>query len=105
MFGQWTENNRIKLEEDKDGEFDELMYINKQTLISMLKQEEKGINSLMQSRKKWKNRYYKIRKQLKDKNKELEMLKDIKEIAESKVGELSPVRISKNKSTSKQTMS
>lgn len=36
---------------------------------------------------------------------ELEMLNDIKEIAESKVGELSPVRISKNKSTSKQTMS
>ena len=67
--------------------------------------EQKGINSLMQSRKKWKNRYYKTRKQLKDKNKELEMLKDFKEIAESKVGELSPVRISKNKSTSKQTMS
>lgn len=67
--------------------------------------EQKGINSLMQSRKKWKNRYYKIRKQLRTKNKELEMLKDIKEIAESKVGELSSVRISKNKSTSKQTMS
>lgn len=29
---------------------------------------------------------------------EVEKLKDIKEIAESKVGELSPVRISKNKS-------
>lgn len=67
--------------------------------------EQKEINSLMQSRRKWKNRYYKTRKQLKDKNKELEMLNDIKEIAESKVGELSPVRISKNKSTSKQTMS
>lgn len=67
--------------------------------------EQKGINSLMKSRKKWKNRYYKIRKQLRVKNKELEMLKNIKEIAESKVGELSPVRISKNKSTSKQTMS
>ena len=62
------------------------------------KEEQKGINSLMQSRRKWKNRYYKTRKQLRAKNKELEMLKDIKEIAESKVGELSPVRISKNKS-------
>ena len=42
---------------------------------------------------------------LKEKDEEIENLKDIKEIAESKVGELSPVRISKNKSTSKQTMS
>ena len=32
---------------------------------------------------------------------EVEKLKDIKEIAESKVGELSPVRISKNKSVIK----
>lgn len=37
--------------------------------------------------------------------KELEMLKDFKEIAESKVGELSPIRIKKNKSVIKQTMS
>lgn len=36
---------------------------------------------------------------------ELEMLKDIKEIEESKVGELSPIRIKKNKSVIKQTMS
>lgn len=63
--------------------------------------EQKGINSLMQSRKKWKNRYYKIRKQLRTKNKELEMLKDIKEIAESKVTELNPIRISKNESVIK----
>ncbi len=63
--------------------------------------EQKGINSLMQSRRKWKNRYYKTRKQLKDKNKELEMLKDIKEIAESKVTELNPIRISKNESVIK----
>lgn len=33
--------------------------------------------------------------------KELEMLKDIKEIAESKVTELNPIRISKNKSVIK----
>lgn len=32
---------------------------------------------------------------------ELEMLKDIKEIAESKVTELNPIRISKNKSVIK----
>lgn len=38
---------------------------------------------------------------LKEKDEELEMLKDIKEIAESKVGELSPLRISKNKSVIK----
>ena len=63
-----------------------------------VKQKIKVINSLMQSRKKWKNRYYKTRKQLRTKNKELEMLKDIKEIAESKIGELSPLRINKNKS-------
>lgn len=63
--------------------------------------EQKGINSLIQSRKKWKNRYYKTRKQLKDKNKELEMLKDIKEIAESKVTGLNPIRISKNESVIK----
>lgn len=31
--------------------------------------EQKGINSLIQSRKKWKNRYYKIRKQLREKEK------------------------------------
>lgn len=101
MVGQWMGNNRIKLEEDKDGEFDDLMYLSKQTLISMLRQNEKGINSLMQSRKKWKNRYYKIRKQLRVKNKELEMLKNIKEIAESKVTELTPIRISKNESVIK----
>ena len=63
--------------------------------------EQKGINSLIQSRKKWKNRYYKIRKQLRVKNKELEMLKNIKEIAESKVTELTPIRISKNESVIK----
>jgi hypothetical protein len=63
--------------------------------------EQKGINSLMKSRKKWKNRYYKIRKQLRVKNKELEMLKNIKEIAESKVTELTPIRISKNESVIK----
>lgn len=34
--------------------------------------EQKGINSLMQSRKKWKNRYYKIRKQLREKEKQIE---------------------------------
>ncbi len=67
MFGQWMGDNKIKLKEDKDDEFDELMYVSQQTVISMLRQKEKGINSLMQSRRKWKNRYYKIRKQLKQK--------------------------------------
>ena len=52
MFGPWMGDNRIKLEEDKDGKFDDLMYLNKQTLISMLRKNEKEINSLMQSRKK-----------------------------------------------------
>ncbi len=76
MFGQWMGDNRIKLEEDKDGEFDDLMHLSKQTLISMLRQSEKGINSLMQSRKKWKNRYYKIRKQLKEKNKIIDFMSE-----------------------------
>lgn len=42
---------------------------------------------------------------LKEKDEEIEMLKDIKEIAESKVTELNPIRISKNKSVIKQSMS
>mgnify|MGYP004480148599 FL=1 len=46
-----------------------------------------------------------IKEYISKKEKEVEMLKDIKEIAESKVTELSPIRISKNKSTIKQTMS
>ena len=56
MFGPWMGDNKIKLNEDKD---DELMYVSKQTLISMLRKNEKEINSLIQSRKKWKYRYYK----------------------------------------------
>ena len=67
MFGPW-------MEEDKDGEFDDLMYLSTQTLISMLKQKEKGINSLIQGRKKWKNRYYKIRKQLREKEKIIDLM-------------------------------
>lgn len=59
------------------------------------------IHTLCKVEKKWKNRYYKIQKQLRTKNKELEMLKDIKEIAESKVTELNPIRISKNESVIK----
>ena len=35
---------------------------------------EKGINSLMQSRKKWKNRYYKVRKQLREKEKIIDLM-------------------------------
>ena len=64
MFGPWMGDNKIKLNEDKD---DELMYVSKQTLISMLRKNEKEINSLIQSRKKWKYRYYKMKK----KNKEI----------------------------------
>ena len=36
--------------------------------------EQEGINSLMQSRKKWKNRYYKIRKQLREKEKIIDLM-------------------------------
>lgn len=63
MFGPW-------MEEDKDGEFDDLMYLSKQTLISMLRKNEKEINSLMQSRKKWKYRYYKMKNKNKDSQKQ-----------------------------------
>lgn len=42
-----------------------------------------------------------IKEYISKKEKEVEMLKDIKEIAESKVTELSPIRISKNKSVIK----
>ena len=43
MFGQWMGDNKIKLKEDKDDEFDELMYVSQQTVISMLRQKEKGL--------------------------------------------------------------
>ena len=42
-----------------------------------------------------------IKEYISKKEKEVEMLKDIKEIAESKVTELSPIRISKNESVIK----
>ena len=38
--------------------------------------EQKGINSLIQSRKKWKNRYYKIRKQLREKDKIIDLMSE-----------------------------
>lgn len=43
----------------------------------------------------------KIEQKSKEKDEELEMLKDFKEIAESKVGESSPIRTKKNKSVIK----
>lgn len=73
MFGPWMGDNKIKLNEDKD---DELMYISKQTLISMLRKNEKEINSLIQSRKKWKYRYYKMKKKNKDLQKSVEQIYD-----------------------------
>lgn len=73
MFGPWMGDNKIKLNEDKD---DELMYVSKRTVISMLRQKEKGINNLMQSRKKWKNRYYKILKQLREKEKIIDLMSE-----------------------------
>lgn len=73
MFGPWMGDNKIKLKEDED---DELMYVSKRTVISMLRQKEKEINSLMQSRKKWKNRYYKIRKQLREKKKIIDLMSE-----------------------------
>ena len=42
-----------------------------------------------------------VEKLQKENEKELEMLKDFKEIAESKVTELNPIRISKNESVIK----
>lgn len=42
-----------------------------------------------------------IKEYISKKEKEVEMLKDIKEIAESKVTELNPIRISKNESVIK----
>lgn len=42
----------------------------------MTTKEQKGINSLMQSRKKWKNRYYKIRKQLREKDKIIDLMSE-----------------------------
>ena len=73
MFGPWMGDNKIKLNEDKD---DELMYVSKQTLISMLRKNEKEINSLIQSRKKWKYRYYKMKKKNKDLQKSVEQIYD-----------------------------
>lgn len=76
MFGSWMGNNRIKLEEDKDDKFDDLIFLSKQTLISMLRKNEKEINSLIQSRKKWKYRYYKMKKKNKDLQKSVEQIYD-----------------------------
>lgn len=47
-----------------------------ETVLSMLKKKDKGINSLMQSRKKWKNRYYKIKNKNKDLQKSVEQIYD-----------------------------
>ena len=76
MFGSWMGNNRIKLEEDKDDKFDDLIFLSKQTLISMLRKNEKEINSLIQSRKKWKYRYYKMKNKNKDLQKSMEQIYD-----------------------------
>lgn len=76
MFGQWMGNNRIKLEEDKEDKFDDLIFLSKQTLISMLRKDEKEINSLIQSRKKWKYRYYKMKKKNKDLQKSVVQIYD-----------------------------
>lgn len=46
------------------------------TVLSMLEEKDKGINSLMQSRKKWKNRYYKIKNKNKDLQKSVEQIYD-----------------------------
>lgn len=68
------------------------------TVLSMLKEKDNIIAS--------KDRLLSVLTIEQNENeKELEMLKDFKEIAESKVGELSPIRIKKNKSVIKQTMS
>lgn len=69
MFGPW-------MEEDKDGEFDDLMYLDTQTLVSMLRKNEKEINSLRKSRKKWKYRYYKMKNKNKDLQKSVEKIYD-----------------------------
>lgn len=46
------------------------------TVLSILEEKDKGINSLMQSRKKWKNRYYKIKNKNKDLQKSVEQIYD-----------------------------
>lgn len=52
-----------------------------ETILSMLEEKDKeilqlkkGINSLMLSRKKWKNRYYKTRNKLKEKDKIIDLM-------------------------------
>lgn len=45
-------------------------------VLSMLEEKDKGINSLMQSRKKWKNRYYKMKNKNKDLQKSVEQIYD-----------------------------
>ncbi len=56
-----------------------------QKWIQKVKEINKGINSLMQSRKKWKYRYYKIKNKNKDLQKSVEQIydgyKDIREMA------------------------
>ena len=67
------ELNEARLDKPFEGNakslFEAIMKIadERDELKKKVKARNIGINSLMQSRKKWKNRYYKIRKQLKQK--------------------------------------
>lgn len=58
------------------------------TILSMLEeisQLKKGINSLMLSRGKWKNRYYKTRNKLKEKDKQIDLMSEF--IAQTEIDE------------------
>ena len=72
---------QIKFIEATDCDYEELeLYQNRvkqfNTVLSILEEKDKGINSLMQSRKKWKNRYYKIKNKNKDLQKSVEQIYD-----------------------------
>lgn len=70
-------------------------------LYKKVKELGKGQQTLIQSRRKWKNRYYKIKAENKKLDQMINSLKDFEEIANSKITELNPIRISKSKSINK----
>ena len=58
--------------------FEAIMTIadNRDELKKKVKIANKGMNSLMQSRQKWKSRYYKTRKLLKDKDRVIDLMSE-----------------------------
>lgn len=76
-----TKEQEEAIEYLKNYRYDNEVYNAINIVLSMLEEKDKeilqlkkGINSLMLSRKKWKNRYYKTRNKLKEKDKIIDLM-------------------------------